>query len=409
MVFAATTSGTYVLLIGSRSGGWSDNNGPFHFVVTVPALLYAAKQISTSTRGTLTVYVRNADGGTITSAALDVDLYGRWRDAPVVPPSNHLLASGHPARGIVKLEFIVPSSLAGKTVLLVVAANGPTFLASQDLLVSDHVGPSRSSGAGPKAYVANGTGGVPGTVTPVDLASRRAGEPIVVPDGASGVAIMPNGSTLYVADGVAPNGAITPVDLRTGRAGRPIAIPEGADGPAIAPGGKIAYVADGVAPGGAITPVDLSTRTVGAPIAIPDGADQVEISPNGRTAYVGNGRGSVTPVDLESGALEATIQTPYDGPGTISGLGLSPSGATLYVTTPEGITPINVATGLEGTLVPVAVSSLGPPGTGSIAVSANGKTAYVTSDDEILGVNLATGALAKPITLAGGAARIAIG
>ncbi len=95
------------------------------------------------------------------------------------------------------------------------------------------------------------------TVTPVNLASRKAGNAINVGADPAAVAVTPNGRTVYVAD--EGSGTVTPVDVATDRPGQPVTVGAGPRAIAMTPGGRIAYVLNW--PGGSVTPIDTVTAT----------------------------------------------------------------------------------------------------------------------------------------------------
>ena len=70
------------------------------------------------------------------------------------------------------------------------------------------------------------------TVTPIDAASGKAGVPVKLPDMPSGLAITPDGRTVYVLDG---NGLVIPVNAATRRKGKAIRVPGGVDALVMAP------------------------------------------------------------------------------------------------------------------------------------------------------------------------------
>jgi hyaluronoglucosaminidase len=55
------------------------------------------------------------------------------------------------------------------------------------------------------------TNSADGTVTPIDVATGKAGEVIQVGTGPEGLAVTPDGRTLYVAD--SQDNSVTPVKL----------------------------------------------------------------------------------------------------------------------------------------------------------------------------------------------------
>ena len=100
------------------------------------------------------------------------------------------------------------------------------------------------------------------TIVPVDTSTNTAGTPIAGGAFPIGVAITPDGKTLFTADQF--GGTVTPIDLATGTPGPAIDVGAGEEPQrvAITPNGKTVYVTLGNE--GNVVPIDVSTRTVGA-------------------------------------------------------------------------------------------------------------------------------------------------
>jgi YVTN family beta-propeller protein len=232
---------------------------------------------------------------------------------------------------------------------------------------------------GKTAYVAGYSGGV----TPVNLATGRVGTPIPIGGGMDAIAITPDGRTAYVAH----DDGVTPIDLATGRAGTLIPVNLGNNGKAIAitPDGKTAYAGNFEAD--TITPIDLATGRAGTPIQT--GAITLAITPDGRTAYAADGY--LTPIDLATGA----VGTPIQAGKAAWAVAITPDGKTAYVADfgNGSVTPVDLATGTAGTPIHVG----GNPDT--IAITPDGKTAYVGnwSGDTVTPIDLATGSAGAPI------------
>ncbi len=265
------------------------------------------------------------------------------------------------------------------------------------------------------AYVANyGANGSGNTVTPIDVATGRAGSPIRVGNGPDAIAITPDGKTAYVGNYGDKNGngsTMTPIDLATDRAGTPIRVGNGPWAIAITPDGKTAYVANYGANGGnTVTPIDLATGRAGTPIQVGNGPDAIAITPDGKTAYVadhGASRsGTVTPIELATGRTGTPIRV-GSGPW---GIAITPDGKTAYVANyganggGNTVTPIDVATGRAGT--PIRVGN-GPV---AIAITPDGKTAYVTNygGGTVTPIDVATGRAGTPIRVGNSPLAIAI-
>lgn len=226
-------------------------------------------------------------------------------------------------------------------------------------------------------------------ITPINLSTGRAGTPISVPGGPSGISLTPNGKTAYVT--ATNDNTVVSVDLSTGALGTPVSVPDLGVSIAITPDGQTAYVT--AALGGGITPINLATQTVGQPISVPNSVGAVAVTPDGKTAYVADVGGTVTPVDLATG----TAGTPISVPGGPAGIAFAPDGKTAYVaeTSSDSVTPIHLATGTVGSSIAI------PTGVqGGIAITPDGKTVYVTSGfGSILPITLANRARGTAINV----------
>jgi YVTN family beta-propeller protein len=237
----------------------------------------------------------------------------------------------------------------------------------------------------PTAFVVNYGSG---TVTPVDLVSKRAGAPIMVGTGPRAIAITPGGRTAYVAN--SGSGTVTPINTITGRAGRPIRVGRDPRAIAITPGGRTAYALDwGSAE---VTPIDTATDRAGAPIPVGSYPFAIAIGSRGTTAYVAcYGSNTVTPITIATG--RAGRATPVgQAPDAIAA---APSGKTVYTVGGDSdtLTPVSTRTGHAGPAIPVGYSPA------AIAVPRRGATAYVvnTISGTVTPVSTRTGRAGPPI------------
>jgi YVTN family beta-propeller protein len=185
------------------------------------------------------------------------------------------------------------------------------------------------------AFVVNSASG---TVTPVNLVTRRAGKPIRVGADPRAIAITPSGRMAYVVN--SGSGTVTPILTGTRRAEAPIRVGSDPQAIAIAPSGATAYVTN--AGSDSVTPIHLSSGTAGTPIPVGSQPHAIAITPDGRTAFVLNwGGSSVTPVSLRSGRAGWPIRV-GSYPFAIS---VAPDGAAAYVASygSDTVTPISVA------------------------------------------------------------------
>ena len=222
----------------------------------------------------------------------------------------------------------------------------------------------------PKAYVAQGCGR--GTIVPLDLSTGTAGAPVAVGLEPHGMAVTPDGSTLWVTVGggtlTAPS-TLTPVDVASDTAGTSIQLGVGKylAGVAITPDGGTAFVASQY--DDTVIPVDLASRTVGTPIAVAHRPDLLAVTPDGATLYVTHysevpsGLGDTTPSGVTPIDVATRTALPQIDAGLLTrGVVVSGDGTTVFVTrlgtaadpAASALVPIDVATNTAGTPIPIA-------------------------------------------------------
>jgi YVTN family beta-propeller protein len=217
------------------------------------------------------------------------------------------------------------------------------------------------------AFVANS---VSGTVTPIGLATRRAGRPIRVGKDPEAIAVTPDGRTAFVAN--AGSGTVTPIDTATRRAAPPIRVGRGPGAIAVTPDGRTAYVANSGS--GTVTPITTASRRAGPPIRVGTDPQAIAVTPDGRTAYVLDwGSAAVTPIDTATGRAGPPIPV-GNYPDAIT---IAPDGATAYVASygSDTVTPITIATGRPGRAVPAGQAP------DALAVTPDGRTVYAVGGD----------------------------
>lgn len=265
-----------------------------------------------------------------------------------------------------------------------------------------------------KAYVANGSAH---TVTPIDLATNTAGPAIPVGFQPFSIAITPDGRTAWVAnygnvihDPVnGPGPSITSIDTVTDKAGPTIRVPDpyatfsSARSANVSPDGTTLYLTGETY----VTPFDLVSGTFGTPkynvcnarrsVLSPDGArlitadwcqgitirdtpafelegfrgppsggaNDIVLAPNSATiSYVGWG-GGVIPFDWDQSVLAFGTAIPVGGSGVVSGVAITPDGATVIASRlfDQSVRLVSTATSTAGAIIPVG----GNPG--AIAVT----------------------------------------
>ncbi len=226
---------------------------------------------------------------------------------------------------------------------------------------------ARSGHRGPLAFVVNSGSG---TVTPIDLRTRRALPAIKVGADPDAIVAAPDGQTLYVAN--AGSRTVTPIDAATLRAGQPIRVGNDPRALAITPDGATVYVANSGS--GTVTPISTRTGTAGRPIRVGRYPRAIAVSPDGASAYVLDwGSGEVTPISTADNRPGPPIRVgsyPF-------ALAFTPDSSTAYVASygADTVTPISVATGSAGAPIKVGAAP------DAVAVSPDGKVVYVASGD----------------------------
>ena len=240
------------------------------------------------------------------------------------------------------------------------------------------------SGPVQTVYVSNGRGG---TVTPIDTATNTPGPPISIGGGSGLIVMAPDGRTAYVTSA---ESMVVPIDTATGTPGAPIRVGvtgpglhDQPDGIAITPDGRTVYVAN--IGSGTVTPIDTATNTPGEPVEVGVRPRAIVITPDSRTAYVVNQsrpqpppwhsyeaekrglpqpapdpRGTVTPIDTATNVPGEPIDV-GDEPFAIA---VTPDGKTVYAANTwentgrlasgqSTVTPIATATNTPGTPIEV--------------------------------------------------------
>ncbi len=197
-----------------------------------------------------------------------------------------------------------------------------------------------------------------------------------------GVAVSPNGSTIYVADSNATTVSFFPTGVQTPLVGT---IPVGT-APwlvAMAPTpATTAYVTN--LDSNSISVINTATNRVTATITLPVGAfpEGIAVNPAGTRLYVAtNGTQTLTVVDTANNQVVATIAIPQAqtqvglAPANPAGVAVTPDGARVYVSDARGenVTVISTATNTVLTAI-----TLGPGANPTgIAVNPNGNQVYV--------------------------------
>jgi YVTN family beta-propeller protein len=235
------------------------------------------------------------------------------------------------------------------------------------------------------AYITNTTDG---TVSVVDLSTHAVITTITVGTDPYGVAVTPDSTKAYVANG---GSTVSVINLLANSVSSTISDSYGAYGVAIAPNGKTAYVANlGPNPGSstnvsAISVIDVASDTIKASITTPTGLTpkSVALTPDGDTLYVGcynaDAESGIVVIDTADNTITTTITG--DVPIDPIGMALTPDGDYLYVTDfdSDGLYAIYVFKTADNTLTTRIGLPSGKSGPTGIAITSDGTTAYVAN------------------------------
>jgi YVTN family beta-propeller protein len=237
-----------------------------------------------------------------------------------------------------------------------------------------------------RAVYVNGTGGV----TVISTATNRVARFIPLPP-AHEMAITPDGKTLYVCSGP----AVIPVRTTTGQPGRPIVVSSrNPQWIAVTPDGRTAYVT--TKHSDEVSSIRIATGRVLKPIDVGGQPGRITMAPAGHIAYFGM-RGQVTPVDTTTGTALKPIKIRFD----LIAIAFTPDAKMAYVARqfPSMVTPIRVATGTA--LPPISFGHPRDFRAYDIAITPDGKTAYFSDadqgDDLVIPLDIATNTLLPPI------------
>lgn len=326
------------------------------------------------------------------------DIFRAGAPGATAPPSPYV-ARGGPAPPGGASSWAAPaatrSSGSGPPTAFVVSSAAGTV--TPITLATRRAGRPISVGHNPQAIALSPDGGMAyvvnsgsGSVTPIQTATRRREHAIPVGDDPRGIAVTPDGRTAFVSN--AGSDTVTPIDLRTGASGAAIAVGTDPRHLAITPDGRTVYVLDWR--GGEVTPIDVRTDRSGAPIHVGSYPSSIVIARDGRHAYVANyGSNTVTPIttsDDHAGPPIPTGQAP-------DALAVTPDGATAEVVDGDTDQVTSIATGHRrpGHVIRVGISPE------AVAISRSGATAYVvnTISGTVTPIDVAHGRAGKAISV----------
>ena len=284
---------------------------------------------------------------------------GTYPDAVAVTPDGRLaLVANFSSNTVTPVEL--PS---GKALPAIDAGAGPAGIA---------ITPNGST-----AYVTDdgSLSSLGNTVTPIDLTTMKVLSPITVGDGPQGIVITPDGSKAFVADdgNAALSGQpgsighqVTPIDLATGKAGTPINVGNGPLGIAVTPDGSTVYVTN--LDSESVSPINVSTMQAGAPVAVEGGPLAVVVGHGSAWVVdapaVGQVGNNLQPILITTNTAGKAIALPKGAQGAA----VSPNGLVAWVVclNSDRLSPVNLVTRRVGTPIliaggPVAVAVADQP------------------------------------------------
>lgn len=221
------------------------------------------------------------------------------------------------------------------------------------------------------------------TASVIDLSKNAFVKDIPLGDKPINPTFTRDWTKIYVAN--SGDGTLTIIDAKTLQVLR--TIPAGGDHPSglrFLPDGKhlvISFLGEKVSDQGSLGVMDLATGKLVKSIPVQAQSERFDITPDGKRAYVGNlGSQSISAVDLETGQVLKTIQSPERLPFNVL---VSPKGNKVFVGNTMGASVLEIDTATNEITKVIKV----PAG-------ANGMT-FTPDGDNILITNVYAGRLSS--------------
>jgi len=230
---------------------------------------------------------------------------------------------------------------------------------------------------GTRAYVANGGGEVWVLATEGNTALAK----VSLGGYPTAVAITPDGTRAYVTRDNSNN--VSVIDTASNTVTATIPVGTSPTGIAITPDGAHAYVTNvGSMAGGSVSVIATSSNSVVATINLGNvGPLGIAITPDGSHAYVVDGLGNVSLIATSSNTVAATITFPQVGSCPFA-IAITPDGTRVYVASFSSNSVVVIDT--SSNVVAATVSVKGFPQ--GVAITPDGKHAYVTTSSTEAGI-----------------------
>ena len=222
--------------------------------------------------------------------------------------------------------------------------------------------------AAPFAYITNVF--FDNTVSVIDTANNTVTATVAVGDFPFGVAVMPDGASVYVAN--QGSGTVSVIDAATNTVTATVLVQVEPFGVAATPDGASVYVANQGSD--TVSVIDTATNTVTATVPVEVRPFGVAVRPDGASVYVTNeGNATVSVIDTATNIVTAIVPVG----GSPLGIAVRPDGAFVYVVNSaaldETVSVIDTATNIVTAIVPVGDGPFG------VAVTPDGAFAYVVN------------------------------
>lgn len=175
--------------------------------------------------------------------------------------------------------------------------------------------------AGTRAYVTDQFGNA---VSVLDAATRALVATIPLGDGGFNLGVAPDGGRVFATTA---GGEVYVIATATNTVVDSLRVGSAPNGVAFSPGGQVVYISS--RDGGTVSAFSAATLQPVAAYYVGGRPQRIVISPDGRTLYVANEDQGLDVVDLSTGSV-ATVPDLNAG----YGLGMTPDGAELWVTSP---------------------------------------------------------------------------
>jgi YVTN family beta-propeller protein len=242
-----------------------------------------------------------------------------------------------------------------------------------------------------RAFVA----GDAGELRIVDVAANEV--TAVVDTGAmvTGLALSPDGETVFVVNGWA--GSIAVVDVATAKVVKRIRVKAELDSAVVRPDGNRLYVTGTANGQGVVLGFDMATRSLAAVIQVGAEPTGIAVSPDGNHLYVVNNQGaSVSVIDSRIATVVRTV--PVDVlPQYVA---VSPDGAFTYVTHTSRLADVNGSVTVIDNRTNSVVGHI-PVGVGACDLAVSNDRLYVTNlqDGTVSVVDTASRRLVQTLVL----------